>query len=395
MAHNTGKPVGKTLVVALIVTLTSSAFAAVLAIVSLNGSPISDGDRKTFWENRLLDCSNGVSQKGSDGQIAGECVADALYAALTEGSIKQFGTAATEVTAKDPWLNSTCHEPTHGLGRRILEHYGEDWRRALLEATWDFCDSGALHGLYDLWGEERHSTQDWLRLARLCQESMAARVNGCPDAVGHAAYESLKQEPAAAMEICALIETRNYARDCAMGVVMQHYNPNNPALVRQRGNQIPGPEQWPMIFRLCDVATSGQKMTEAVRTGCVAGAGWMMGVFISEQSDGYQPDREGIEGRRTELIHMALDHCVSTAGEQATECTNMLFRRPPLNVTSSSTKVLEFCRQSTEGRSEKGLRLTCLANALPRMSHSERTALIGQEPSVSEIANQVGLGFKI
>lgn len=150
-----------------------------------------------------------------------------------------------------------------------------------------------------------------------------------------------------------------------------------------------------MIFRLCDVATSGQKMTEAVRTGCVAGAGWMMGVFISEQSDGYQPDREGIEGRRTELIHMALDHCVSTAGEQATECTNMLFRRPPLNVTSSSTKVLEFCRQSTEGRSEKGLRLTCLANALPRMSHSERTALIGQEPSVSEIANQVGLGFKI
>jgi hypothetical protein len=384
-------------ILAVLMTVVTAMSVIGAAVVLRDDKGTGASARSVFWEKRLQECAQlrDLSMGSANDKGAGNCFGDALYTALTDGSITAFADAAVEMTAADPWLNTACHEPAHGLGHRLLDHYENDWEQALLETTWNFCDSGALHGLYDVWGESSHSDEEWLRLVEICQKSMVIRLNGCPDAVGHAAYESLEQDPVGAMRICSLIDDQTYARDCAMGVVMQHYNPNNPELLRVRGNNVPEPSRWPELLRMCEAVTGEITFSDAVRAGCAAGAGWIMGVNISVSSDEGLIDQVGGWTTASALTQKALDLCTSTPGDRENGCAIYLLRRMPLVVASTADSVMRFCDELSSARGDESLGLLCQASSVSRMSSDEQARLFRSVPGVRAEVLRIGQGLDI
>ena len=369
--------------VALLVVASLATGSLLFSVISHSGmsSPIAEN----VWKERLVKCQSLLQR---DGDImntsATRCFRTVLEAAIERDSINEFGQAIKNLDDTDPLLQQVCHAPGHALGKVIIDHYNGDWLKAVLETSVDFCDSGLLHGVYDQWGLTTHTTDEWEQFGLICSTALKEKESNCPDVLGHAAYESVGQDPEAALQICALFSVRVQS-SCAFGVIMQQYQPANIELRKLRDLDSAVPRsQWGAIIDYCK---SLSVLPDQVQHGCFDGVGWVMGSYISSRVDALQTvsSPSNLLEKTTSDTIFAANLCSGNpiSDNHANSCQESLFTNLPFRVYDNIATLTGFCRAvSSSTSAPEGI---CLYGAREKMMTTEFQKLVEQNHSVQDI----------
>jgi hypothetical protein len=109
-----------------------------------------------------------------------------------------------------------------------------------------------VHSIYDIWGIEPHTQEEWVQAGNHCWEAIQIRYSACGDAVGHAAYESAGEDLRQAMIICDWQREIQIQTPCANGAYMQANFPQSTKLKQAREVVLRDPSDWGDFVTFCD-----------------------------------------------------------------------------------------------------------------------------------------------
>lgn len=351
-----------------------------------------------YWSKRLVLCQKpGITDTEQYMDESFDCLYDAMRDSIWNNSYQQFNDALRPLTASDVMLEYVCHIPGHDLGREIMEHYDNDYRRAVLELASNLCGSGIIHGIYDVFGETQRGEDEWRMMGEACVEANQRTFNACGDAVGHAAYESTGRDLTKAMLICDLMSSAWVQYTCANGAYMQANFPQSTKLKKiATPERRIDPNYWPPFIQFCDRQVF---KNPSVMEGCYGGAGWVMGNTIYGINAGYLTDKRARGGQVDEnradpqqemlILQRATDAvqvCMMGThpdGSQLNCVGDMLSRMPIFFYRSGVEKLVQYCTQVTAGHPEMFLD-KCIGSAQQHVTPQDMTELVRLRPGALE-----------
>lgn len=386
-------------VVALVATFALSLLSVVggVALVTKEG-PKQIGE--DYWTKRLLACQDkSIIDTGILLEKSYDCLRDTIWHAVETDSFPQFAAAADPIMAEDIRLEYVCHIPGHDLGADIIEHYNYDWATAIKAMSFDLCGGGFVHGIYDVFGKEYHTKNEWVAIGDYCWDAIQIRYSACGDAIGHSAYESSGEDLEAAMRICDWQRQEAIQTPCANGAYMQANFPQSSKLKDERGAKLTPSSDWEKFVTFCDDIDFQSYGAEA---GCYFGAGWVMGNNIymelqnmrTETFDEFKSTPE-MDAKVMELIGAATDACKTM--ENTIEgildgCVYIMLARMPLFFYMDVDRFEEFCRASVTGLRDV-MYLECLASGHEHITPETMRALMNKYEGLESIMVRRGLAL--
>jgi hypothetical protein len=384
-----------------------AAVAALLLVTAMSAGAIvalQQGEPKDipadYWSKRIEACQDKtLVDTAAVLDHTYDCLKDAIWEAVTSNSFPQFAQAAEPIMANDVRYEYVCHIPGHDLGRNIIEHYDYDWRTAILAMSYDLCGGGFVHGIYDVWGAEKHPIEDWVKVGDYCWEAIQIRYSACGDAIGHSGYESEGQNLEAAMLICDAQRQEMIQTPCSNGAYMQANFPQSSKLKAERDPVIKDPSEWGNFVTFCDNVPF---KSFGAKAGCYYGAGWVMGnniYFMLQQMrtadfDEFKSTPE-MDAKVLELIDIAVDACNTMdmdIQDVRNGCIYIMLARMPLFYYMDTPKFEEFCRKSVEGLPEQ-MYLECLASGHEHITPTEMRRLIDKHEGLEPLMKRRGLSI--
>jgi hypothetical protein len=374
-------------VLMIVAGLTVSALSAV-AVVVVTGGGFSEPAGEQYWAKRIVACQDRTLMTTEEVlEHSYDCLKDTIRDAVTSESFDAWYRAAAPVMANDIKLEYVCHIPGHDLGAELVEYFDGDYRRAILTVGYDICGGGIVHGVFDVWGKQRHPLATWLEIGQACIEQNRLRYSTCGDAVGHAAYESTGQDLRAAIGICDKLPEMWIQNSCANGAFMQTYYPQSSALKYTRDVPIPA---WEELIDFCD-----ELPYERVGTldGCYGGAGWVIGntIFMNMQAlsdggdeyDANTAQQEAVVTQAREAISACESNTPLNKGNPAV-CIDLMLNRMPLFWYMDPQRFEQYCRSVSDGRDEMFFH-RCLAGGAEHIDADPLRELSERYPEVGEI----------
>lgn len=378
----------------LMVTVLSAGIVVALQTKEKGPAPVE------YWSKRILACQDtSLEDTGAVLEHSYDCLKSAIADAVFSRSFPNFAEAAAPIMAEDIKLEYVCHIPAHDLGREVIEFYDNNWKQAIADMSFDLCGGGFVHGIYDIWGLEPHTKEEWQQIGEYCREAIEVRYSACGDAVGHSAYESAGRDLRQAMIICDWQIANHIQVPCANGAYMQANFPQSTKLKKERAPVLRDPQTWSEFVTFCDTIPF---TTTGAREGCYYGAGWVMGntIFMMMQNE-----REGenlpdeftsnprLDAKVLELIDYAINACETGNHEvvQVTEgCIYIMLARMPLFFYMDTPKFEQFCQQSVRNYPES-LYYECLASGHEHITPEQMWLLVDKYPPLDGVLQRRGL----
>lgn len=368
---------------AVVVTVASAAAAVVLV-----GGGLGRSAGPEYWTKRISACQDrSLTTTEAVLDHSYECLKGTIRDAVRSESFDAWYQAASPIMANDIKLEYVCHIPGHDLGAELVEYFGGDYRRAIMTLGYDICGGGIVHGVFDIWGKERHPLSTWLEIGEACIEQNRVRYSTCGDAVGHSAYESLGQDLAGAIAICDLLPETWIQNSCANGAFMQKYYPQSSALKYERTPTIP---PWEDLVDFCDSLT---KVRPGTLDGCYGGAGWVIGntIFMNMQKLASSADEYvANETQSREVVAQvreAMRVCESNVPDNRGNpqvCVDLMLNRMPLFWYMDTNKFEQYCQEVSEDRDVEFFH-RCLAGGAEHVDAEPMKQLEERYPRVAEI----------
>lgn len=283
-----------------------------------------------------------------------DCLKNSIRNAVYIDDFSSWVKAAEPIMANDIRLEYVCHIPGHDLGSEFNNYFKNDYRRAIMTLGYDICGGGIVHGIFDIWGKEKHSKSEWLSISEACIEQNLLRYSTCGDAIGHSAYESVGNDLKKSIGICDILQQDWIRNSCANGSFMQKYFPQSSALKFSRDEKVP---EWRDLIEFCDQLIYKQ---EGTSDGCYGGAGWVIGNDIFFKAQMYSdPNNDFISNSRAldktvDLIINAVEACRSGFDKGINKgnpegCITLMLNRMPLFWYMDIEIFIENCKKIEKG----------------------------------------------
>jgi hypothetical protein len=355
-----------------------------------------------YWSKRITACQDTSLQDTGDVlEHSYDCLKSAIADAVFSKSFANFAAAAEPIMANDIKLEYVCHIPAHDLGRDIIEFYDYDWKTAIADMSYDLCGGGFVHSIYDIWGLEQHTQEEWVEVGDHCWDAIQVRYSACGDAVGHAAYESAGEDLRQAMIICDWQRELMIQSPCANGAYMQANFPQSTKLKQARQVVLREPSEWDEFVTFCDTVPFN---SVGAKEGCYFGAGWVIGntIFMMMQQarnelqvwDEFQSTPQ-LEERVLELVEYGVDACEAGAIDNVHVtygCIYIMLARMPRFYYMDTPRFEELCRRSVEGFPES-LYIECLASGHEHITPASMQDLINRYDGLREVLIRRGLSL--
>jgi hypothetical protein len=374
-------------VLPIVAGLLISALSAAVVLVAGNGGIDRSADA-SYWTKRITACQDStLVTTEAVLEYSYDCLKSSIRDAVRGESFEAWYEAASPIMANDIKLEYVCHIPGHDLGDELVEYFDGDFRRAIMTVGFDICGGGIVHGIFDVWGKQRHPLSTWLEISQACIDQNKVRFSTCGDAIGHSAYESFDQDLAAAIRICDMLPEAWIRNSCANGSFMQKYYPQSSALKYTRDVTVP---PWGELVDFCDELPYSDPGT---MDGCYGGAGWVIGntIFMNMQALS-TPDNEfdANEAQEREIkvqVRDAITACESNVPNNKgnpTVCVDLMLNRMPLFWYMNTEKFEQYCDTVSAGRNREFF-YHCLAGGALHMD-AEPLRILGERyPQVDEI----------
>lgn len=365
--------------------------AAVPAIFLFSGGFASaEPQPASYWSQRITACQDkSLTTTDKILEHSYDCMRASIRDAVYSESFAAWVEAAQPIMAEDIMFEYACHLPGHDLGPELDAYFDGDFRRAIMALGHDICGGGVVHGIFDVWGKSQHSPEAWAEISQACVDQTMIQYNSCADAIGHAAYESMGQDLAAALAICDKVPEMRSRISCANGSYMQAYYPQSSELKLTRNPDIP---PWEDMVAFCDTLSFTHTDTA---DGCYAGAGWAIGNTIyfnlgemnstgNEFLSTPEMDREAL--RQVDQAVAACEVNVAAGLNKGNPkiCIDLVLVRMPLFWYMDTDKFVSFCEQSSRGRPEWFLE-SCLAGALEHVTPQAMAEVMSRYPGVADV----------
>ena len=211
--------------------LTASALSA-LSILVFRPSFIDHSYAAAFQQtasNTAIDCSG---PKANDFSCYQKRYEDLVYNSGVEAA---FADLKDEFT-KEQFVEASCHELTHSIGRAAAELYGD------VASTYsqgdDFCGSGYYHGAMETIVANIGADKILDEADNICadpreQENQSLNHRNCAHGMGHGFMGLYENEVFESLEGCDALSDEWEREQCSGGVFMENVidedNPSNPS----------------------------------------------------------------------------------------------------------------------------------------------------------------------
>ena len=307
-----------------------------------------------YWSKSIQLCQNkNLTTEEEVFKFSYNCLKNSIRSSVFNESFFNWVKAAEPIMANDVRLEYVCHVPGHDLGREFSNYFKNDYKRAIFSLGFDICGGGIVHGIFDIWGEESRSVEDFLEISQACLEQNQIRYSTCGDAIGHAAYESYDQNIEKAINLCDKLQQGWIRNSCSNGVFMQRYFPQSSKNKLERSEPVP---EWDKLIKLCDKIIYKNNQTA---NGCYSGAGWVIGNDIYFKAQRYNRGGDdliaSVEGIDVaiKMITKAHNACLVgyLIGENKSEpsyCINLMVSRLPLFWYGDKDEFIINCKRVDE-----------------------------------------------
>jgi len=351
-----------------------------------------------YWEKNIRLCQNkNLKTEREVFDYSYGCLKNSIRSAVFSDDFNSWYLAAEPIMANDIRLEYVCHIPGHDLGGEFNEYFKNDYKKAIMALGYDICGGGIVHGIFDIWGKEKHSVGEWLRISEACIEQNLIRYSTCGDAIGHAAYESVGNNLSEAINICDMLQQDWIRNSCANGSFMQKYFPQSSELKLIRKETIPN---WDSLITFCDRIDFKQSGTA---DGCYGGAGWVIGndIFFKSQKysnniNNFKASNEGFTNT-IDLILKAFNSCIknynlkSNKGDPSV-CINLVLNRLPLFWYMDSEQFIKNCEKVSNiigiiefNYEDYDFFSNCIAGGYEHINRPKMSLLFEKFPKVNEI----------
>ena len=391
----------KKIIFSLLIFITS---ASLLSIVFINKEGVvSKNIDSDYWGKRINGCNDtSLVDTGEVLEHTYECLKSTIWDAVTTKSFANFAKAAEPIMANDIRYEYVCHIPGHDLGKDIIEFYNYNYRDAILDMSYDLCGGGFVHGIYDVWGLEKHEISEWVKIGDFCWEAIQVRYSACADAIGHSGYESSDQSLREAMLICDAQQEEMIQTPCSVGAFMQAYFPQSTKLKKERAPKVMPEKEWDSIIQFCDsipFANFGAK------SGCYYGGGWVIGNIIYFKLQEFRSNVSQDEFTSTpemdkevlRLIDLAVTSCLSSSIGRSDNVYKgciyiMLARMPLFFYMAGNDKLIDFCKKSV-AKLDEDMFLECLASGHEHITPKNMRDLMNRYEGLESVMVRRGLSL--
>ena len=347
-----------------------------------------------YWSKNISLCQNkNLTTENEVYKFSYECLKNSIRSSVYNDSFYNWVKAAEPIMADDIRLEYVCHIPGHDLGKEFSEYFKDDYRRAIFSLGFDICGGGIVHGIFDVWGTESHTLDEWLDISKACIEQNLLRYSTCGDAIGHSAYESTGQSLEGAIYLCDKLQQDWIRNSCANGAFMQRYFPQSSKLKLSRSEQVP---EWESLITFCDQLLFTQSGTS---DGCYGGAGWVIGndiFFIAQSFNTNNNDFLGTDesvSKTAILIEKAVVACRSGFDREKNKsdpshCLNLMLNRMPLFWYMNPDKLIDNCLKLNDRISLSpmyDLFSNCLAGGFEHVNKDDMSYIVNKYPKLLEI----------
>ena len=386
----TMKTVKKFRIIALIAAAFSMVLAGTVVYIAKGGETVlsAKGDQSAYWSKRWLACEDKtLLTTEAVLEHSYDCLKIMIRDAVTTNNFDPMAEAAWPILDKNIELAYTCHIPGHDLGLEFVRYFKNDYPLAIRTLNANICGSGIVHGIYDVWGKEKHTLAEWIKVGNACIQANLIRYNACGDAIGHSAYESLGEDLAGAIGICNEQAQMWIRNACANGAFMQSQYPQSSALKATREANMP--DDWADLIKFCD---SLPYSNDGTMDGCYGGAGWVMGNTIFKEMNALAtlPDERlsnpAQDKAVVERIRYATDACNATKGSNKGNpmtCEALMLARMPLFFYLNIPKFIDFCQKVGAKRDYEFL-IQCLASGQEHISAEQKQEIWEQFPEAEQ-----------
>jgi hypothetical protein len=208
------------------------AFALLAAVPLALLASRADPPRRSIPEFKaaLVSCAAGDMSEGRLIEPAvQECLYRVLSGAVSAGQMMDVQEALASQIEETPGLYAACHTVGHRAGREAFEKY-DDIAALIEENDTTTCQYAFGHGILDGFAFSYPSDEEFRAAAEAC---IGMRLRGeegnkvyklCSDGLGHAAWTSTENLPAAVAR-CRMLADELARATCGEGIMMQIYEP--------------------------------------------------------------------------------------------------------------------------------------------------------------------------
>lgn len=314
----------RTLALVLVPTLAAASALTVVFGVQLTSTPPSSA--------QLLACVSEQSLADPDRYLASEkeCVTEVIVQAATAASIPAIADGLDQLNTANLKL---CHRAAHEAGARLWPRDG-NWERVLDTVDTSLCNSGILHGVFDMMPlQENFSSDDWASVAGWCasHQSIFPAPANCADAMGHASWDSTKDR-LRAYDRCALLGNDSLISECVEGVEMQRFTPASR------------PDRWDRIDlseirAICrDVPADAR---EGFRRGCARAYAYL--AYEALQQDPANPAPYLNPSVTSAFTTDAIAACASVSAEFEQDCASRYLWLFKYLLVNSAEQIPVYC----------------------------------------------------
>jgi hypothetical protein len=348
-----------------------------------------------YWSKNIKLCQNENLKTENEVYLYSyDCLKNSIRSSVYNESFYNWVKAAEPIMADDIRLEYVCHIPGHDLGREFSQYFKDDYRKAIFTLGFDICGGGIVHGIFDVWGGEKHSLSEWLDISKACIEQNLLRYSTCGDAIGHSAYESNGQSLEKAIYLCDKLQQSWIRNSCANGAFMQRYFPQSSKLKIERSEAVP---DWDSLITFCDNLLFTQLGTS---DGCYGGAGWVIGndIFFKSQKYSKSKDNDFIGSdeaivKTSNLIEKAFNSCRSNFDKNKNKsdpsnCLNLMLNRMPLFWYMNPDKFIDNCFKINEIITPLPMYdifTNCLAGGFEHVNKDDMSYIVEKYPKLLEI----------